>query len=249
MGMIEETDKLCLDWSKISGMSRENKVIPVAVQNLNTREVILIAYTNEEAFLETVRRKKLVLWSTSRGKLWFKGAESGNTFSVVNIFVNCEQNSLVYQVLPDKGNICHTSFNGVPNNCYYRQLDTDSMKLMNLSKLREVFERLKVQPEGSGLIDLICPIENADMFITEMDKMDIQIKGFTWWCHAADGHEPCGMGGTANEFGNGWFSEVLPMGEIISFNSNEDYHNFFLYEWKESKEYKPCYQPGFWLAY
>ncbi|MCM1330219.1 MAG: hypothetical protein NC253_12365, partial [Ruminococcus sp.] len=113
MGMIEETDKLMLDWNKIGGMSGGNKVIPVAVQNIITKEVILIAYTNEEAFLETVRRKKLVLWSTSRNKLWFKGGESGNTFSVEHIFVNCEQNSLVYQVTPDKGNICHTSFNGV----------------------------------------------------------------------------------------------------------------------------------------
>lgn len=244
MGMIEETDKLMLDWNKISGMDRGNKVIPVAVQNSITKEVILIAYTNEEAFLETVRRKKLVLWSTSRNKLWCKGAESGNTFSVVNIFVNCEQNSLVYQVLPDKGNICHTSFNGVPNNCYYRQLDPDRMKLINLSKLKVIFERLKIQTVGSGLTDLICPIENADLFITEMDKMDIQIKGFSWWCYVIDNHRPCGMGGPKNEFGEGWFSETM---ESIYFNSNEDYHNFFLHEWRKSDEYKPCYQPGFWI--
>lgn len=133
MGMIEETDKLMLDWNKISCMDRENKVIPVAVQNIITKEVILIAYTNEEAFFETVRKKKLVLWSTSRNKLWFKGAESGNTFTVEHIFVNCEQNSLVYQVTPDKGNICHTSYNGVPNNCYYRELDMSTMKLINLN--------------------------------------------------------------------------------------------------------------------
>ena len=136
MGMIEETDKLMLDWNKISGMAVENKVIPVAVQNTITKEVILIAYTNEEAFLETVRKKKLVLWSTSRNKLWFKGAESGNTFTVERIFVNCEQNSLVYQVTPDKGNICHTSYNGVANNCYYRELDMDSMKLINLNEVK-----------------------------------------------------------------------------------------------------------------
>ncbi len=134
MGMIEETDKLMLDWNKISGMDRENKVIPVAVQNIITKEVILIAYTNEEAFAETVRKKKLVLWSTSRNKLWFKGAESGNTFTVNRIFVNCEQNSLVYQVMPDKGNICHTSYNGVANNCYYRELDMDNMRLINLNE-------------------------------------------------------------------------------------------------------------------
>ncbi|MDE5992210.1 MAG: phosphoribosyl-AMP cyclohydrolase [Oscillospiraceae bacterium] len=136
MGMIEETDKLMLDWNKISGMAGKNKVIPVAVQNIITKEVILIAYTNEEALAETIRQKKLVLWSTSRNKLWFKGAESGNTFTVNRIFVNCEQNSLVYQVTPDKGNICHTSYNGVANNCYYRELDMDSMKLINLNEVK-----------------------------------------------------------------------------------------------------------------
>lgn len=137
MGMIEETDKLMLDWNKISRMDSGNKVIPVAVQNSITKEVILIAYTNEEAFLETVKKKKLVLWSTSRNKLWFKGAESGNTFTVNRIFVNCEQNSLVYQVTPDNGNICHTSCNGVPNNCYYRELDIGTMKLINLNEKGE----------------------------------------------------------------------------------------------------------------
>ena len=136
MVMIEETDKLMLDWNKISGMAGENKVIPVAVQNIITKEVILIAYTNEEALAETLNKKKLVLWSTSRNKLWFKGAESGNTFTVNRIFVNCEQNSLVYQVTPDKGNICHTSCNGVANNCYYRELDMDSMKLINLNEVK-----------------------------------------------------------------------------------------------------------------
>lgn len=134
MGLIEETNELMLDWNKISDMSDENKVIPVAVQNILTKEVILVAYINEEALKESIRLKKAVFWSTSRNKLWFKGAESGNTFTLNHIFVNCEQNSLVFQVTPNKGNICHTSYNGVANNCYYRELDMDSMKLINLNE-------------------------------------------------------------------------------------------------------------------
>lgn len=134
MGLIEETSELMLDWNKISDMSAENKVIPVAVQNILTKEVILVAYINEEALKESIRLKKAVFWSTSRNKLWFKGAESGNTFTLNHIFVNCEQNSLVFQVTPDKGNICHTSYNGVPNNCYYRELDMGTGKLINLNE-------------------------------------------------------------------------------------------------------------------
>lgn len=135
MGLIEETSELMLDWNKISDMSKENKVIPVAVQNILTKEVILVAYVNEEALKESIRLKKAVFWSTSRNKLWFKGAESGNTFTLNHIFVNCEQNSLVFQVTPDKGNICHTSYNGVANNCYYRELDMETMKLVNLNEI------------------------------------------------------------------------------------------------------------------
>ena len=137
MGLIEETNQLMLDWDKIRNMPDENHVIPVAVQNLDTKEVILVAYINEEALKESIRLRKVVLWSTSRNKLWFKGAESGNTFTLHHIYVNCEQNSLVFQATPDKGNICHTSYNGVANNCYYRELDMESMELINLNE-REV---------------------------------------------------------------------------------------------------------------
>lgn len=134
MGLIEETNELMLDWEKINNISSGNHVIPVAVQNILTKEVILVAYINEAALKESIRLKKAVFWSTSRNRLWFKGAESGNTFTLNHIFVNCEQNSLVFQVTPDKGNICHTSYNGVANNCYYRELDMDTMKLINLNE-------------------------------------------------------------------------------------------------------------------
>ncbi|MCM1525057.1 MAG: hypothetical protein NC120_11435 [Ruminococcus sp.] len=134
MGMIEETDELCLDWNKLCNMPQGCRVIPAAVQNVNTGEVILIAYVNEQALKESIRLRKVVLWSTSRNKLWYKGRESGNTFTLHRILVNCEQNSLVLIASPDKGNICHTSFNGKPNNCYYRELDMDTMKLVNLNE-------------------------------------------------------------------------------------------------------------------
>ena len=133
MSLIEETDELMLDFEKIAKIAPENKVIPVAVQNLDTKEVILIAYVNELALKESIKQRKVILWSTSRNKLWFKGAESGNTFTLHHIFVNCEQNSLVFQATPDKGGICHTSFNGRPNNCDYRELDMETGKLVNLN--------------------------------------------------------------------------------------------------------------------
>lgn len=68
MGYIEETNELRLDFKKIADMSGQ-EVIPVAIQNADTSEVILVAYTNELALLESVRLRRLVLWSTSRNEL------------------------------------------------------------------------------------------------------------------------------------------------------------------------------------
>ena len=128
-GSIEATNILKLDFTKLDRLPQNSGVIPVAVQDAVTQEVILIAYTNALAFDETIKKRKLILWSTSRNKLWFKGDGSGNTFTVHSIFVNCEQNSLVYQVTPDKGKICHTSIGGIANNCFYRKLDLDTLEL------------------------------------------------------------------------------------------------------------------------
>ena len=74
-----------------------------------------------------------MLWSTSRNELWEKGKTSGETFELVDVYVNCEQNSLLYKVRPRRGGICHTrNRQGMPRNCYYRRLNFDSMKLENL---------------------------------------------------------------------------------------------------------------------
>ena len=129
MGYIEETNELRLDFKKIADMSGQE-----VIQNADTSEVILVAYTNELALLESVRLRRLVLWSTSRNELWHKGKTSGNEFELTEILVNCEQNSLVYKVRPMNRNICHTSYRGVANNCFYRRLDMDTMKLVNLNE-------------------------------------------------------------------------------------------------------------------
>ena len=127
---IEETDELMLDFDKIDSIPDHSGVIPVAVQDRDTKEVLLIAYINRTALLESIKQRKVILWSTSRNELWFKGAESGNTFTLHRIFVNCEQNSLVFVASADNGGICHTRSEGkARRGCYYRELDTDTMKL------------------------------------------------------------------------------------------------------------------------
>ena len=130
---LEEGKKLLLDFNKLSkAVAQSAGIIPVAVQNAKTKELILIAYTNKEAFDTSVKTGIATFWSTSRNELWVKGATSGNTFELNEIYVNCEQNSLLYLVTPKVDGICHThNAKGAARNCYYRKLDLVSGSLTN----------------------------------------------------------------------------------------------------------------------
>lgn len=134
MKELEEGLELKLDFNKLEKAVGQSKgIIPVAVQHANTNEVILVAYTNELAFRKSVEARSLVLWSTSRNELWEKGKTSGETFDLIEVRVNCEQNSLLYRVRPRRGGICHTKNQaGRPRNCYYRRLNLATGKLENL---------------------------------------------------------------------------------------------------------------------
>lgn len=134
MKELEEGVKLQLDFAKIAKIAKvAPEVIPVAVQDADSGEIILVAYTNELAMRKTFETGTLVLWSTSRNELWEKGKTSGETFALVDAFVNCEQNSLVYKVRARRGRICHTkNRKGEPRNCYYRRIHPKTMELENI---------------------------------------------------------------------------------------------------------------------
>jgi len=122
---LEEGRELQLDFEKMKQVVAQSPdVIPVAVQNTNTKEVILIAYTNKEAFEKSIQTRIATFWSTSRNELWVKGETSGNCFELEEVCVNCEQNSLVYLVNPKNEGICHTyNSRDEARNCFYRRLN------------------------------------------------------------------------------------------------------------------------------
>lgn len=133
---LEEGSEFTLDWSKLKKVADGNPdVVPVAVQDHDSGEVILIAYANELALQHALKTGNATFWSTSRHELWEKGATSGETFELLEVRVNCEQNSLLYIVRPRRGGICHTKTrDGVPRkSCYYRRLHFDSGLLENLN--------------------------------------------------------------------------------------------------------------------
>ena len=133
MNALEEGTELQIDFNKLEkAVAGSPGVIPVAVQNADTNELILVAYTNRAAFEKSVADRMLVLWSTSRNELWEKGKTSGETFELLEVRVNCEQNSLLYKVRPSRGSICHTKNQaGEARNCYYRTLNFETGTLEN----------------------------------------------------------------------------------------------------------------------
>jgi phosphoribosyl-AMP cyclohydrolase len=131
MNGLEEGSELQLDYTKIAKVARAcPDVIPVAVQNADTQEVILLAYVNARALQRALETRTAVFWSTSRNELWEKGKTSGETFELLEVRVNCEQNALVYRVRPRRGGICHTKNRaGAPRNCFYRRINPQTGSL------------------------------------------------------------------------------------------------------------------------
>jgi phosphoribosyl-AMP cyclohydrolase len=122
---LEEGRALRLDFAKLAKIGKAGQqVVPVVLQHAETGEVLYVAYANELALRETLVRRQAVLWSTSRDELWHKGASSGDLLDLVEIRVNCEQNSLLYRVVPRTGSVCHTkdAAGRGRGRCYYRRL-------------------------------------------------------------------------------------------------------------------------------
>ncbi|MFP6585837.1 MAG: phosphoribosyl-AMP cyclohydrolase, partial [Candidatus Nitrosopelagicus sp.] len=83
-----------IDFSKSDG------IVPVIVQDANTKEILTLAYTNKESLERTLSTGNSWFWSRSRKKLWMKGEESGNTQKIKEILVDCDSDALIYVVEP-----------------------------------------------------------------------------------------------------------------------------------------------------
>lgn len=94
-------DATRLDWKKGDGL------IPAIVQDVATRQVLMLGYMNVEALAVTIETGKVHFFSRSKQRLWKKGETSGNTFKLVNLSADCDSDALLVEVKP-KGAACHT---------------------------------------------------------------------------------------------------------------------------------------------
>lgn len=122
---LEEGNILNLDFQKLKKViACDEDIIPAIAQDANTGEVLIVGYVNQLA-LDTAQKENMAtFWSTSRNELWIKGKTSGDFLEIVEIAVNCEQNSILYRVIPKGKGACHTKDKqGQPRTgCYYRTI-------------------------------------------------------------------------------------------------------------------------------
>ena len=129
-------DAKTLDWKKSDGL------IPAIVQDHATRQVLMLGYMNEEALGLTQETGKVHFFSRSRNALWKKGETSGNTFKLVAISADCDNDTLLVEVKP-KGPACHTG----TVTCFG---DDPAPGLGFLAHLRAIIrKRRKDKPKGS----------------------------------------------------------------------------------------------------
>lgn len=126
---------------------------PVIVQEINTKEVLMLAYANQEAIELTKETGYAHFYSRSRNKIWKKGEESGNTMPVVKIIEDCDNDTLLYLVdFPKEKVACHTGNRTCFFNTIYESntVKTDQENLQFLLELKQlVDDRKEKLPEGS----------------------------------------------------------------------------------------------------
>ncbi len=93
-------------------------LIPVITQDYKNNEILMLAYMNKEALKTTIQTKKATYWSRSRQQLWIKGETSGHYQLVKDIFIDCDQDTLLLKVEQIGGSACHTG----QYSCFYRKL-------------------------------------------------------------------------------------------------------------------------------
>jgi len=97
---------------------KQGGLVPVIAQDYQTGEVLMLAYMNEEAFNKTLETGKVHYFSRSRNKLWLKGEQSGHFQILKEMFIDCDEDSILVKIEQVGGIACHTG----NRSCFYRKL-------------------------------------------------------------------------------------------------------------------------------
>ncbi len=103
-------------------------LLPAIVQDAETRDVLMLAYINKESWRKTLETGKAHFWSRSRNKLWLKGESSGNVQLVKDIFVDCDQDTVVFKVEQLGGAACHKGY----RSCFFRRVADGELEILGV---------------------------------------------------------------------------------------------------------------------
>ena len=135
-----------IDFEKCGGL------VPAIIQDANTRNVLMLGYMNQEAFDKTMQTGKVTFWSRSRNCLWTKGETSGNFLNLVDVKVDCDNDTLLVRVNPD-GPTCHKGTDtcwGEENTALQGSPLQNTNPLLFLTELQDFIDRRHEEmPEGS----------------------------------------------------------------------------------------------------
>ncbi len=124
-----------LDFAKLGG------IVPVVVQDAASGEVLMQAFLNQEAWELTVREGLAYYYSRSRKRIWKKGERSGNIQHVEEVWIDCDDDSVLLKVRQEGGAACHTGY----RSCFHRRVDSDGITIVG----KPLFDPQKVYGTGA----------------------------------------------------------------------------------------------------
>lgn len=129
-----------IDFEKMGGL------VPAIIQDADTRQVLMLGFMNEEAYQKTLDTRHVTFWSRTRNTLWTKGETSGNYLNLVDMKIDCDNDTLLVKVHPD-GPTCHTG----TDTCWGEENSPQhSSALLFLGELQSFIDRRREEmPEGS----------------------------------------------------------------------------------------------------
>ena len=99
-------------------LSSPEELLPAIVQDVHSKEVLMMAWVNAQALEQTISSRRATFWSRSRKELWIKGETSGNYQEIVTIHFDCDADTLLFMV-QSHGPACHTG----ERSCFYREIE------------------------------------------------------------------------------------------------------------------------------
>ncbi|MBU3537791.1 MULTISPECIES: phosphoribosyl-AMP cyclohydrolase [unclassified Polynucleobacter] len=128
---MSDTNKNSLDQGLLAAVTwNDQGLVPVIAQEVGSKDILMMAWMNRDALLETLRLGEAVYWTRSRQKLWHKGEESGHTQKVKEIRLDCDGDTILLMVEQKDGIACHTG----EHSCFFREWDSVSSNWQKISK-------------------------------------------------------------------------------------------------------------------